>query len=101
MEENDNLCSSKLLLGFKESVSTTQCTHVVNETINYYNFNKTNICMMFLDASKVFDGIRYCKLFKCILKHNVSPRLLCLLAEKKLHVKKWKSKNVSNNIKQC
>ncbi len=54
-----------VLFGFNEGVSTTQCIHVINETINYYNFNKTNVHMLFLDASKAFDRVRYCKLFKC------------------------------------
>ncbi len=54
-----------VLFWFNEGVSTTQCIHVINETINYYNFNKTNVHMLFLDASKAFDRVRYCKLFKC------------------------------------
>ncbi len=61
MRENHNLCSSELQFGIEEGVCTTQCTHVVNETINYYNFNKTNVHMLFLDVSKVFDRVRYCK----------------------------------------
>ncbi len=79
MRENDNLCMSELQFGFKEGASTTQCTHVVYETINYYNFNKSNVHMLFVDARKSFDRIRYCKLFKCLLKHKLSPRLLRLL----------------------
>ncbi len=42
---------------------TTHCTHVVNDTIYYYNFNQTNV-QMFLDASKEIDRFGYCKLFK-------------------------------------
>ncbi len=64
---------------------------VVNETNNYYNFNKTNVHMLFLDYSKAFDRVRYCQVFKCLLKRNLSSRLLCLLAviytQQKLNVK--------------
>ncbi len=86
---------------------TTQCTHLVNETINYYKFNKTNVDMLFLDASKAFDRVMYYKLFKCLLKHNILPRLLCLLAvmytQQKMNVK-WKARtcnyvDVSNGVK--
>ncbi len=56
MRENDYLCSSKFQFGFKEGVPTTQCTHVVNEIINYYNVNKANVHMLFVDASKAFDN---------------------------------------------
>ncbi len=37
MKDEKSLCSSELQFGFKQGVSTTQCTHVVNETISYYN----------------------------------------------------------------
>ncbi len=69
-------------------------------------FNKTSIHMFFLDASKAFDRVRYCKLFKCLLKHNLSPRLLRLLAvmytQQKLNVI-WKVRtgndfNVSTGV---
>ncbi len=108
MRENDNWCSSQCQFGFKKMVSTTQCSHAVNEIINYYNFKKTNIHMLFLDTSKAFDRVRYCKLFKCLLKHNLYLRLLRLLpvmyTQQQLNVK-WKARignyfNVSNGVKQ-
>ncbi len=39
MTKHDNFCRSEFQFGLKEGVSTTQYAHVVNETINYYNFN--------------------------------------------------------------
>ncbi len=38
-KEQNSLCTSDLQFGFKQGVSTTQCTYVVNETISHYNFN--------------------------------------------------------------
>ena len=33
-------------------MSTTQCTYSMIETVNYYNFNKSNVFVPMLDASK-------------------------------------------------
>ena len=52
------------------------------ETIDYYNYNKSSVFVLLLDASKAFDRINYCKLFTDLLKHDVSPLVLRLL----LHV---------------
>ncbi len=37
IKEQNSLCSSDLQFGFKQGVSTTHCTYVVNETISHYN----------------------------------------------------------------
>ncbi len=55
--------------------------------------------MLFLNASKAFDRVRYYKLFKCLLKRNLSPGLLRLLAlmytQQMLNVK-WKARTGNN-----
>ena len=38
-----------------------QCTYSMLETVNYYNFNKSNVFVLMLDASKAFDRVNYCK----------------------------------------
>jgi hypothetical protein len=89
--EHKTLCSSELQFGFKSGVSTTHCTMALQETVNYYNFNKTNAYIIMLDASKAFDRVEYCKLFKLLLKKSVSPLILRLLinmyTNKKLQVR--------------
>ena len=47
--------------------STTQCTFVVNEVINYYNSKGTTVKVDMLDASKAFDRARYVKLLRLLL----------------------------------
>ncbi len=71
-KEHEALCTSDLQFGFKDGVSTTQCTNVFKETVNHYNFNKSNKFVLFLDATKAFDRVRYCKLFKEWIKGNVA-----------------------------
>ncbi len=64
IKEQKSLCTSNLQFGFKEG------TYVVNETISYYNFHKTNVHVLKLDASKAFDREKYCKIFIELLNHN-------------------------------
>ncbi len=77
--------------------------------ISYYNFHKTNVQVLMLDASKAFDKVKYCKLFNEILNRNVSPlilRLLSVLYTNQTLQVKWKSItgagfSVLNGVKQC
>ena len=62
-----------------QKMSTMQCTYSMIETVNYYNFNKSNVFVLILDASKAFDRVNYCKLFRELLKHDISPIVLRLL----------------------
>ena len=49
------------------------------EIINYYNFNKSHVSVLLLDACKAFDRVNYCKLLNELLKRNIPPVLLRLL----------------------
>ena len=82
LKEKHSLCSSELQFGFKKELSTTQCTFSMLEIIDYYNFNKSDVGVLLLDASKAFDKVNYCKLFNELLKRNISPVLLRLLLYK-------------------
>ncbi len=108
IKEQKSLCTSNLHFGFREGVSTTHCTYVVNETISYYNFHKSNVHALMIDASKAFDRVKYCKLFNGLLNRNVSPlilRLLSVLYTNQTLQVKWKSIigagfSVLNGVKQ-
>ena len=63
IKEGSALFSSHLQLGFKKGMSTMQCTYSILETVNYYNFNKSNVFVLMLDASKAFDRVNCCQLF--------------------------------------
>ena len=41
----------------KKWMSPTQCTNSMLETVNYYYFNKSNVFVLMLDASKAFDRV--------------------------------------------
>ena len=72
-------CTSDLQYGFKRSHSTNQCTFVVNEIIQYYTNNESNVFITLLDASKAFDRVEYVKLFKLLIKRNMCPIVIRFL----------------------
>ena len=73
------LNNSDLQFGFKTECSTTYCTFVLEEVIQYYKNNKTDVYVMMLDASKAFDRVEYVKLFSLLLKRGLCPVICRLL----------------------
>ena len=52
---------------------------VLKETISYYVNNGSAVYSVFLDATKAFDRIEYCKLFKLLLGRDLPPVFVRLL----------------------
>ena len=61
------------------TLSTTHCTYSMLETVNHSNFNKSNVFVLMLYASKAFDIVNYCKLANELLKRDISPIVMRLL----------------------
>jgi hypothetical protein len=53
---------------------------VLKETIAYYVQNQSPVFCTFLDASKAFDRINYCKLFKLLMKRKLPAYIIRVLA---------------------
>ena len=107
-EENDKLCTNDLQFGFKKESSTSLCTAMIQETVSYYVHNGSNVYGLMLDASKAFDRVNYCKLFRILLDRKICPLycrlLLNMYTEQKLRIR-WNNTessyfNVSNGVKQ-
>ena len=49
------------------ALKKVQCSFVVNEVINYYNNNDTDVYVTLFDASKAFDKVNFVKLFKILI----------------------------------
>ena len=78
-KEGNSLNSSNLQFGFKEHMSTSHCTFTKLEVISHYNANRSDVYVMMLDATKAFDRVNYCKLFRKLLDRDMSPLVLRLL----------------------
>ncbi len=100
--------TSDLQYGFKKNHSTNQCTFVVNEVIQYYISNSSNVFLTLLDASKAFDRVQYIKLFRLLMSKNICPvvaRFLVVLYTNQTFRVLWclhisNISNVSNGVKQ-
>ena len=77
-KEAVNLTTNELQFSFKPGSSTTMCSTMVRETISYFVHKNTNVYGLVLDATKAFDRLNYCKLFRVLLNRNVNP-LICRL----------------------
>ena len=71
------LSSNDSQFGFKPKHSTSQCTFVVKETVQYYLNGGSIVYGMLLDASKAFDRVQFIKLFRLLL--SVICRLIATL----------------------
>ena len=65
--------------GYKENLSTNLCSFVTIQTIEYYKNKNSNIHVLFLDASKAFDLVKYDKLFDCLKKQNICSLIMRIL----------------------
>ena len=90
-QQAEKLKTSDMQFGFKEKSSTTMCTFMTLETIEYYTSKASNVHVLLLDASKAFDRVDYIKLFKKLLKRGMCPLtvrlLLNMYTKQKLQVK--------------
>ena len=102
------LKSSDFQFGFKENSSTTQCTFVFNEVVQYYINNGGRVYATFLDASKAFDSVKFDKMFDLLLQKGICPlvaRFLVYIYLNQSCCVKWGSSNsftfnIKNGVKQ-
>jgi hypothetical protein len=73
------LASSELQFGFKARSSTNLCSMIMKESIAYYVNNNSSVFCTFLDASKAFDRVHYCKLFKLLIGRQVPACIVRVL----------------------
>ena len=97
-----------LQFGFKRNHSTVLCSFILNQTIQYYNKNNSNVYALFLDATKAFDRVRYDKLFECLIRKEICPSIIRMIMMMYLQNNaciKWGNKlsekfSMTNGVKQ-
>jgi len=77
------LISSELYnLGLNVRVPTHMCTIITmvsKETISHYVHQNNRVFCTFLDASKAFDRVNYCKLFRILVERGLPPCVIRIL----------------------
>jgi len=61
------------------------CTIVLKEAIDYYTSNSSSVFCTLLDATKPFDRVDYCKLFRSLTEKDLPPTVLRLLLNTSLY----------------
>jgi exonuclease III len=76
---HDKLSSCDLQFGFKAKSSTGLCSMVLKESIAYYLQHQSSVFCTFLDATKAFDRLNYCKLFKLLVERDIPAHIVRVL----------------------
>ena len=104
----DKMNTSNYQFAYKSGFSTSLCSFLVAETINYYRSRGSNVYMVSLDATKAFDRVQYSKLFNKLIDKDICPLIIRFLLNSYVISKsivKWnnsqsKSFNINNGVKQ-
>ena len=73
------LITSGNQFGFKSKLSTEMCIYFLKEIVDNYKSLNGSIFMSFLDASKVFDRIRYSTLFRKLTDRRVPSYIVRIM----------------------
>jgi hypothetical protein len=95
MQNNIDIMQSQYMqFGFKSGHSTTQCTFVMDEIIDYYTRHGSSVYLIMLDASRAFERVQYIKLFTLLISRGMCPmysRLLVNMYTNQCLRVKWNS----------
>ena len=78
---NDQLIATDMQYAYKENHSTTLCSLMYLETLQYYRNSGSNVFSCLLDASKAFDRVHYGKLFNILLSKKLPICIIRMLLD--------------------
>ena len=76
---NNLLISTCLQFGFKAGHSTSMCTMILKEALDYYRSNNSTVYCTMLDITKAFDRVEYCKLIRLLLYKKIPAIIVRIL----------------------
>ncbi len=97
------LHTSNLQFALKPGHSTVMCNLTLKEIVTYYMNRDTDVYCIALDASKVFDRVRYDKLFHVLVSKgmpSIFTTFLMDMYERQLVHSTWNSNSIINGIRQ-
>ena len=78
---NNQLIATDMQYAYKENHSTTLCSIMYLETLQYYRNCESNVFSCLLDASKAFDRVHYGKLFNILLSKKLPICIIRMLLD--------------------
>ena len=75
----DSLHLDTLQFSYQPNCSTTMCTWMVIETIDYFLRNNSEVFICTMDTTKAFDKVKHSILFQKLPKRHVPPIILRFL----------------------
>ena len=88
--------------GFQTNLGCDMCVYVLKETVHVYVSQDSPVFCAFLDASKAFDRVNHCKLFRKLCEQNVPKCVTRLLRywymHQSIHVRWGKATSVSFRV---
>ena len=105
---DDKLITSVYQFAYKKNFSTSLCSFLVLETIQYYKSRGTNVYMLSLDCTKAFDKVQFSKLFNTLIEKAICPLIIRLIMNNYIMstaVIKWNKSlsepfSINNGVKQ-
>jgi len=77
------------------------CSFVLKEALEYYNSNRATVYCVMLDASKAFDRVQYCKLFRKLLSRQMPAVIVRFLPARRYARAGYRDRNVSVCLSVC
>ena len=77
--EGDKLTTDQLQYGFQKLSSTTMCTWLAVETIDYFLRNGSSVYSCLMDMTKAFDLVKHSTLFQKLLSKGLPVIFVRLL----------------------
>ena len=72
----DSLHLDTFQFSYQSNCSTTMCTWMVVETIDYFLRNDSEVFICTMDMKKAFDNVKHSILFQKLLERNIPPIIL-------------------------
>ena len=104
----DSLTVDELQFGYQDKISTSMCTWLVVETIEYFQRHGSNVYACVMDMTKAFDNVKHSTLFWKLEEKGIPAiflRLLIVMYSKQQANVKWNNNisdtfQIRNGVKQ-